>query len=270
MLKVKGHGRGADNPPSGKSLTEGDEDGEAWIPAECDVSIRPGWFYHAHEDDKVKSPAELFDLWERSVGHNANLHLNFPVDRRGLIHENDAAAVAGLRKLIDATYGPGTDLARGRAVGVTHVRGEAPRSVSEPLVDSVFSGSKAVDGDPATFWATDDAVRAAEIEVELDPNATWDRVVLAEPIAFGQRIRQFRISVPAGAGTSNNAREWRVLAEGTTVGHKRIVRVPVTKAARVRVEILDARACPALSMVEVHATAAGGGTVKPTAPASAK
>jgi alpha-L-fucosidase len=269
MLKVKGHGRGADNPPSGKSLTEGDEDGEAWIPAECDVSIRPGWFYHAHEDDKVKSPAELFDLWERSVGHNANLHLNFPVDRRGLIHENDAAAVAGLRKLIDATYGPGTDLARGRAVGVTRVRGEAPRSASEPLVDSVFSGSKAVDGDPGTFWATDDAVRAANIEVELDPNAAWDRVVLAEPIALGQRIRQFRISVPAGSGTSNNARDWRVLAEGTTVGHKRIVRVPVTKAARVRVEILDARACPALSALEVHTTAAGAGTAKPGAAAIA-
>lgn len=141
MLKVQGHGRGADNPPSGKSLTEGDEDGEAWIPAECDVSIRPGWFYHAHEDDKVKTAAELFDLWERSVGHNANLHLNFPVDRRGLIHENDAAAVLGLRALIDATYGPGTDLARGRAVGVTNVRGDAPRSASEPLRDSAFSGA---------------------------------------------------------------------------------------------------------------------------------
>ena len=153
---------------------------------------------------------------------------------------------------------------------MTNLRGDAQRSASEPLVDSVFSGRNAVDGDSATFWATDDAVRAANIEVELDPNAAWDRVVLAEPIAFGQRIRQFRISVPAGTGTSNNARDWRVLAEGTTVGHKRIVRVPVTKAARVRVEILDARACPALSAVEVHATAGGVGTVKPTAPASAK
>ena len=66
MLKAEGHGIGNDNPPSTKSLNEGDIDGESWIPAECDVSIRPGWFYHAHEDDKVKTPAQLFDLWERS------------------------------------------------------------------------------------------------------------------------------------------------------------------------------------------------------------
>jgi alpha-L-fucosidase len=222
MLKVKGHGRGADNPPPTKSLNEGDEDGEAWIPAECDVSIRPGWFYHANEDDKVKTPEQLLDLWERSVGHNANLHLNFPVDRRGLIHENDAKAVLGLRALIDAAYGPGTDLVRGRPVTMPVAGGGNERSTT--------------------------------VEAELDPSRAWDRVVLAEPIELGQRVKRFRISVPADAGTASGA--WRTLAEGTTVGHKRIVRVPVTKAPRVRIEILDARAVPLLSAVEVHATTA--------------
>jgi alpha-L-fucosidase len=162
MLKAAGHGIGDDHPPSTKSLNEGDIDGESWIPAECDVSIRPGWFYHANEDDKVKTPAQLLDLWERSVGHNANLHLNFPVDRRGLIHENDVLAVRGLRALIDATYGEGTDLARGRSTAVTNLRGDSPRAASEPLADAPFSGAKAVDGDPKTYWATDDAVRAAD------------------------------------------------------------------------------------------------------------
>jgi alpha-L-fucosidase len=119
-----------------------------------------------------------------------------------------------------------------------------------------------VDGDPGTYWGTDDGVRAASIEVSLDPAAAWDRVVLAEPTELGQRIRRFRISVPAGTGTSNNARDWRVLAEGTTVGHRRIVRVPVTKAPLVRVEILDARACPLLSAVEVHATPAAKAEAK--------
>ena len=262
MLRAKGHGRGADNPPSTTSLNEGDEDGEAWIPAECDVSIRPGWFYHPHEDDKVKTPAQLFDLWERSVGHNANFHLNFPVDRRGLIHEHDAKAVLGLRALIDRTYGPGTDRARGRTTAVSNLRGDVPRAAGEPIGDSPFSGSRAVDGDPRTFWATDDDVRAASIEVELDPAAEWDRVVLGEPIELGQRIRKWRISVPAGPGTSNNRRDWRTLAEGTTVGHRRIVRVPRTTAPAVRVEILDARACPLLSQVSVHATPADDGGTK--------
>ncbi|MFZ9688247.1 MAG: alpha-L-fucosidase [Phycisphaerales bacterium] len=250
MLKAAGHGIGNDNPPPQKSLTEGDEDGESWIPAECDVSIRPGWFYHTHEDDKVKTPAQLFDLWERSVGHNANFHLNFPVDRRGLIHENDAKAVLGLRALIDATYGPGTDLARGRPTAADAIRGFTPGGAYEKPAPEPFGPDKAVDGDPATFWATEDGATAASMEIELDPSRDFDRVVLAEPIALGQRVKRFRISVPATP--SNNHRDWVTLAEGTTIGHKRIVRVPVTKASHVRIEILDSRACPCLSGVSVH------------------
>ncbi len=252
MLKAAGHGIGNDNPPPTKSLNEGDEDGESWIPAECDVSIRPGWFYHAHEDDKVKTPAQLFDLWERSVGHNANFHLNFPVDRRGLIHERDVASVLGLRALIDAAYGPGTDLARGRSTAADSIRGFEPRGANEPLRPEPFGPDKAVDGDPSTFWATNDGTTAALMEIELDPSKEFDRVVLAEPIALGQRVKRFRISVPATP--SNNHRDWITLAEGTTIGHKRIVRVPVTKARYVRIEILDSRACPCLSSVSVHRT----------------
>ena len=252
MLKAAGHGIGNDNPPPQKSLTEGDEDGESWIPAECDVSIRPGWFYHAHEDDKVKTPAQLFDLWERSAGHNANFHLNFPVDRRGLIHERDVASVLGLRALIDATYGPGTDLARGRSTAADSIRGFEPRGANEPLRPEPFGPDKAVDGDPATFWATADGTTVASMEIELDPSKEFDRVVLAEPIALGQRVKRFRISVPATP--SNNHRDWVTLAEGTTIGHKRIVRVPATKARYVRIEILDSRACPCLGTVSVHRT----------------
>ena len=114
-----------------------------------------------------------------------------------------------------------------------------------------------MDGDPRTYWGTDDAVRAASIEVELDPAAEWDRVVLAEPIELGQRIRKWRISVPAGTGVGDTRGEWRTIAEGTTVGHRRIVRVPRTRAPAVRFEVLDARACPLVSEVAVHATKDG-------------
>jgi len=252
MLKAEGHGIGNDNPPSTKSLNEGDIDGESWIPAECDVSIRPGWFYHAHEDDKVKTPAQLFDLWERSVGHNANFHLNFPVDRRGLIHENDVKAVLGLRALIDATYGPGTDLAARRPTASDNMRGFAPVGAADepPALD--FGAFRAVDGDPKTYWATEDGTNEAAIEVELDPSKPFDRVVLAEPTWLGQRVKKWRVSVPASP--SNNHRDWIALAEGTTIGHKRIVRVPETKARFLRVEILDSRACPALTHLGVHKT----------------
>jgi alpha-L-fucosidase len=150
------------------------------------------------------------------------------------------------------------------------VRGQTPRGANEPLAESAYDGAKAVDGDPATYWGTDDGVRAASIEVSLDPGAAWDRVVLTEPTELGQRIRRFRISVPAGEGSGEGKRDWRVLAEGTTVGHRRIVRVPVTKAPLVRVEILDARACPLLSAVEVHATPAAKVEAKANAKVDAK
>ncbi len=217
MLKADGHGIGNDNPPSMKSLNEGDIDGESWIPAECDVSIRPGWFYHAHEDDKVKTPAQLFDLWERSVGHNANFHLNFPIDRRGLIHENDAAAVLGLRALIDATYGESTNLARGKA-------------------------------------ATTTLGTIETITIEVDPLTPFDRIVLAEPIELGQRIARFRISALGGTSGDGLTKVWTQLAEGTTIGRKRIMRVPETSASAVRIEILESRATPLLSSISVHHT----------------
>ncbi len=205
MLKVAGHGIGADNPPSPTSLNEGDLDGESWIPAECDVSIRPGWFYHAEQDNAVKTPQQLFDLYERSVGHNANFHLNLPVDRRGLVHENDCAALRGLRTILDNTYGAGTSIVSGW----------------QPLADG-------------SFIAT------------LDSAKPFDRLVLAEPIEQGQRVKSFRLSVRQADGS------WRTIGEGTTIGHKRIVPVPLTNAAAVRLEILDSRATPLISHMGAH------------------
>jgi len=94
-----------------KRLNEGDRPGTHWLPAECDVSIRPGWFYHAKEDDKVRSPENLLDLYFASVGRGAVFLLNLPPDRRGLIHENDVKSLQGFRKLMDATFKK--NLARG-------------------------------------------------------------------------------------------------------------------------------------------------------------
>jgi alpha-L-fucosidase len=157
-----------------------------------------------------------------------------------LIHEQDVASVLGLRALIDAAYGEGTDAARGRKTTATNSRGDS------------MSSANVVDGDATTYWATEDAVRSASVEIELDATKAFDRVVLAEPIALGQRIAKFRVSVLANGDAA--AREWITIAEGSTVGHKRIVRVPETKAKRVRIEILESRACPMLTHVGVHHT----------------
>ena len=95
----------------GRTLVQGQRTGADWLPGEVDVSIRPGWFYHASEDQRVRSPANLLKIYYESVGRGANLILNIPPDRRGRIHENDVKSLREWRRLLDATFT--TDLAQG-------------------------------------------------------------------------------------------------------------------------------------------------------------
>src|SRR5678815_5546311 len=102
-LDTVGFTPGLGAPPT-DTLNTGNALGKTWIPSECDVSIRPGWFYHANEDDKVKTGEQLFDLYLKSVGRGSNLLLNVPPDRRGLINENDSAALMEFKKLRDESF----------------------------------------------------------------------------------------------------------------------------------------------------------------------
>ena len=102
-------------------LNTGSENGTAWVPAEVDVSIRPGWFYHAEQDSLVKTPQKLFDIYLTSVGRGGTLLLNIPPDRRGLIHEKDIEALTGFRKLLDEEFK--TNLAEGAKVKAGSYRG---------------------------------------------------------------------------------------------------------------------------------------------------
>jgi len=102
-LDTAGFTRGKGAPPT-DALSQGNINGKNWIPAECDVSIRPGWFYHPQEDDKVKTPEQLFQLYLKSVGRGANLLLNVPPDRTGRISQQDSAALIGFKKLRDQSF----------------------------------------------------------------------------------------------------------------------------------------------------------------------
>lgn len=102
-LDTAGFTRGIGAPPT-DTLNRGNVNGKNWIPAECDVSIRPGWFYHKDEDDKVKTPEQLFDLYVKSVGRGANLLLNVPPDKKGFISQKDSAALVGFKKLREENF----------------------------------------------------------------------------------------------------------------------------------------------------------------------
>jgi len=218
--------------PALEVLNEGQESGTDWIPGECDVSIRPGWYYHADQDSAVKTLAELLEIWHASVGRGANLLLNLPVDRRGLVHENDAARLLELRAALDAIYA--LDLAPRALARATNVRGNHAR----------FGAANVLDHDADTYWGTDDDVRTCALELEFRSPVACDRIRLEEPLRLGQRVCAFVVEVRA-------AGEWRTVARGTTIGARRILVFEPVQAEAVRVRVDSARACPALSGVEL-------------------
>jgi len=215
-------------------LENGHEKGTRWIPAEVDVSIRPGWFYHAEEDSLVKTPEQLFSIYLTSVGRGSTLLLNVPPDKRGLIHEKDIESLRGFRRILDSVFA--RNLATDASVKATSVRGDANQ----------FSEKNLLDGDINTYWCTDDDVQTASLEIDLKKNVKVSFVVLQEQIRLGQRVRKFSLEAQGEDGT------WRKIGEGTTIGYKRIIQILPLTFKRVRINIEDSKAAPVLSTVGLY------------------
>ncbi len=214
-------------------LNTGSEDGDKWIPAEVDVSIRPGWFYHADEDEKVKTPEALFDIYLSSVGRGSNLLLNIPPDRRGLLHENDVASLTGWKKLLDEAFD--NNLAYRKKASADNVRGG----------NNKYAAQNITDGDPETYWATDDEVTAASVTVDLNEKKEIKYIFVQEYIKLGQRVRTFDVEVEKDG-------QWEKVASSTTIGYKKILRLSPVLTSKVRIKITGARACPCISNIEVY------------------
>lgn len=221
--------------PRYKELNPGHEDGDYWVPAEINTSVRPGWFYHKSEDHKVKDLPRLMDYFYESVGRNGTALLNFPVDERGLIHEIDAKNVIEWQKTIEA------DLANNLMSGISKINASNVRGNS-----SKFNADKVNDGDKNTYWATDDDVVSASLEIEFKQAITFNRFLVQEYITLGQRVKAFTLEVK----TEDD--KWKQIAEETTIGYKRILRLPATKAKAIRFTVKDAKACPTISNIEVY------------------
>ena len=211
-----------------KYLNTGDPEGKAWLVGECDVSIRPGWFYHSSQDDKVKTPQELVDLYYKSVGRNGTLLLNIPPDKRGLWHENDVASLAEFRSIIDETFQK--NLAENSLVIASSLWSK----------EREYSPLNLIDNDPETFWAAAEGEKKGYLIFNLGKEVEFDRIMLQEPIRYGQRVSSFIVEAFLDG-------EWNTIAEGTTVGHKRLLRTDVYKTNKIRIQVLEANNVPALS-----------------------
>jgi len=195
-----------------------------------DVSIPPGWFYHAGEADKVNSAEKLLEIYYASVGRGCNLLLNLPPDRRGRIHEKDVASLKEMRKVLDQTFT--RDLTRGAKVTASNTRGNSRR----------FAPEKVVDGKRKTYWATDDSVTTPEIVLDLGKPTTFNIVRIREHIPLGQRVDGYALDF-WGNG------KWEEFASGTSIGHQKLVRSPDIITTKVRLRITGAPVPPVISEI---------------------
>lgn len=212
LLDTAGFTRGAGAPPT-DTLGTGNMFGKNWIPAECDVSIRPGWFYHENENGKVKSPAELFSLYLKSVGRGANLLLNVPPDRDGLISRYDSAALAGFKKYIDQSFV--NDLAKNES---------------------------------HHYYAENDLISNAGIagvKIDFFEKKMINCIVLQESLESGQQVSSFTIELYDRDSIVKKI-------DATTIGHKRIVTFPEISVQSVRFRINETKARPVISKIRVY------------------
>lgn len=229
-LDIEGFEPGLGAPPQ-DTLNMGNTYGKAWVPAETDVSIRPGWFYSPSTDDKVKSLDQLVDIYHTSIGRNSNLILNVPPDRSGRIHPNDSVRLIEFRKAIDAIFGTNL-IDQNTKIKASAVRGNSDK----------YSAVNLLDNDYDSYWTTDDNVTTASIEVDLESNTTFNRLLLQEYIPLGQRIAEFNVEIQDGGS-------WKKIADATTIGYKRILRFPSVTTNKIRINIQHSLACPVLNKI---------------------
>ncbi|MEL6653919.1 MAG: discoidin domain-containing protein, partial [Bacteroidota bacterium] len=195
---------------------------------------------HPYEDHKVKTLSRLVDIYYHSIGRNANLLLNIPVDRTGQIHPADSARLMELKAVIEADFRE--DLARGQNASADQVRGLTKETMN---LESVYGPDKVVDGDPSTYWTTADSITRANLVLDFGAPTTFNRVLLQEYIPFGQRVQQFSVE----ARIDN---QWREVAFQSTIGYKRILRFESVTATQLRIKIKAAKANPLISNLEVY------------------
>ncbi|MCW5921717.1 MAG: alpha-L-fucosidase [Saprospiraceae bacterium] len=228
-LDTAGFQRGLGAPPE-DTLNQGNVNGQLWLPAECDVSIRPGWFYHPEEDDKVKTPEQLWDIYLKSVGRGANLILNVPPDRRGRIHERDSASLVAFGQKLREAFRH--NLAEGRPCRLGNGRHWFDAGLTD-VNQNTFAEFEIVPGE-------------SFLEIDLKKKRKINTLLLREKIStHGQRVEAFKVEVFEKGG-------WREVASSTTIGVRKILVFPEVKTSKVRIAILAAKAPPVINDVRIY------------------
>lgn len=211
----------------------GDPHGCEWVPPECDVSIRPGWFWHSSE--QPKSAVTLLDLYYESVGRNCVLLLNVPPNSSGLISDDDVQVLQNFTELRRIIFT--NNLAKNATVTASSIRG----GISDPR----FSPSNVLEEGIFTYWAPEEGQSIWSIYLDLGQLQSFNVLQVQEPIHMGQRVIEFHLDVLNGG-------EWKTVINGTTVGYKRLMRFMLVKSQLLRFVIDKCRADPLISFLGIY------------------
>lgn len=230
---------GRDGTPASPGTTDhllgqtGHRDGNYWMPAECDVSIRPGWFYHASQDTLVRLPENLFSLWLRSVGRGGSFLLNIPPDTRGRIPDQDLRALIGFRRIREKAFRE--DLARKAVISASNTRGD----------NREYAPGNVHDQDRSTYWTTDDGAPDPELILDFGHPETFNMVRLEEFLPLGQRISHWAMD-------RLEQDKWMEFARGASIGNARIWTGEEITTTKLRIRFPEPDASPAIREIGVY------------------
>jgi alpha-L-fucosidase len=210
----------------------GTRDGKFWIPAECDVSIRPGWFYHETENNRVRSVANLVNLYFKSVGHGASMLLNIPPSRRGTVHPTDSLTLAQMGRYLQRLYA--VNYAATATIKASSVRSGGQQ----------FAADNVKDNDRYSYWATPDDVTTGEITLQFAKPTTFDVVRMRENIKLGVRSDDWEIWAKV-------KKQWQLFGKGTAIGASRLVKGPKITADALQIRITKGKVSICLSDIGV-------------------
>ncbi|KAJ4759338.1 Alpha-L-fucosidase 1 [Rhynchospora pubera] len=208
---------------------QGDPEGTDWVPAECDVSIRPGWFWHSSE--KPKSATTLLEIYYRSVGRNCLLILNVPPNTTGLISDEDLQVLAEFTNIRTAIFS--VNLAENATASSSSVRGNG---------DTRFDASNVLEESIYSYWSPKEGSPEWVLYLNLGKSISFNVLQLQEPIQMGQRVIRFHLDAIVDG-------EYKTVINGTTIGYKRLLRFPSVETRFVRLIIDEARADPLISFI---------------------
>jgi alpha-L-fucosidase len=219
---------------SNRYSREGDQLGHEWVPGECDVSIRPGWFWHASE--VPKSARTLLDIYYKSIGRNCHLLLNVPPNSSGLISAEDIQVLQEFSELRRSIFSH--NLAINAPVSASSTRGG--------IFNSCFNPQNVLKEGIYTYWAPEENQTDWVLYLDLQQVLSFNVLRVQEPIHVGQRVIVFHLEI------LNEDGQWEKVINGTTVGYQRLLQFPTIKSQYLRFVVDKSRADPLISYFGIY------------------